>query len=646
MKDENEIIIKSIIDPIYGEIDLANIESQIIETAQFQRLSRIKQLSFAKVKYPSANHTRFEHGIGTYEICKKIINRLDKISSLCNLTELKEYRLEVKLASLLHDIGHSSFSHSIEYALQNNPNIINIEHEKVTEDIILGKLNGFGKSKTINEILVDNSLDVKMIADIAVGNYKNLDYENYYLTDIITGDIGADRIDYLSRDSHHSGVNYGRIQINELLQEMTIIKDSDGRKRLALIYDADRKGIYAPSDLLISRYYHFANLVFQPEIRVLNLMLSEIINIFIDINQDFDFSLFFTYYDDFTLLELLKEVDNEKINYYIDCINNHKMIGFNSTSYDSNRIFHIDDFTPFQISFLMKLIKNPRIKSKFVEEIKTKIRLSNKNTDELLVDVVLNGTSGIPIELYTNARFNNTNNLSSNNESNDFRSILISDKSRIIIELSRSLSNLGFFSIYSNTNLDNFEFSLDILIDKYLVELQKEEHFSDILILILQLSTKSLWNTYKNDFKIYKRIFPGLGRLFSLITRILKHRITSSDYKYKEKIEKYMQFNLRRIDHSSEFVFLHYIYQELILLYGVGLVNINLFPKKLSEEISIINKWEISVSTHGRYYLRRINALEKYKEWIPIIKKYIKEMIKNDSRLLNSYKESTNITKY
>lgn len=646
MNDESEFIIKSIIDPIYNEIGISSIESQIIDTAQFQRLSRIKQLSFANVKYPSANHTRFEHSIGTYEICKRIINQLNKNPSLCDLNELNQYKLEVKLASLLHDIGHSAFSHSIESALQNNLDFVNIKHEQITENIILGKLNGFKESKTINEILVENSLDVQIIADIATGNYNNLRYEHYYFTDIITGDIGADRIDYLTRDSHHSGVNYGRIQINELLQEMTIIKDSDGRKRLALIFDADRKGIYAPSDLLISRYYHFANLVFQPEIRVLNLMLSEIVKIFIDNNPDFDFTKFFTYYDDFSLLELIKKNDNEKINYYISCINNNKIIGFNSTSNDSNHIFHIDDFTPSQISFLMKITKNPKIKSKFINDIKNRIRSSNNNIDELLVDIVLNGSSGIPIELYTNASIDNTTNSLPKNESNYYRSILISDKSRLIIELSRSLSNLGFFSIFSNTYLDNLEFNFDELIDNYMIEIQKEEHFSDILMLILLQSTKLLWKTFKDSFKIYHRIFPGLGRFFSLVVKILKHRINSSDYNYKDKIEKYLQFNLRRIDRDSEFIFYHYIYQELILLYGAGLINLNLFPKKLSEKINIINKWEISVSTHGRYYLQRINALEEYKEWIPLIKKYTSDMIKSDSRLKNSYKESTNMAEF
>src|SRR3989337_3873439 len=102
----------SIIDPIYGRVELTEFENLIISTPEMARLRRIQQLGLADIAFPGANHTRFEHSVGTLFIADKIANAL-------GLGE--EEIVKVRLAALLHDIGHSAFSHVVESVLKRNP---------------------------------------------------------------------------------------------------------------------------------------------------------------------------------------------------------------------------------------------------------------------------------------------------------------------------------------------------------------------------------------------------------------------------------------------------------------------------------------------------------------------------------------------
>ncbi len=176
----NYIIIK---DPLYKQILVDNYFKKYLDSQQFQRLRNIKQTAFVDYVYPNANHTRFSHSIGAYHLMNKILNNgfFENIS--------KKIKKNLLLAALLHDIGHGPFSHSWEKVFSH------FNHEKITKKI-LEKWN----LKGVIEILEKKS------------PYSYL----------LSSTIDIDKLDYMARDSHFSGVSYGVAEVDFILQRMFI----------------------------------------------------------------------------------------------------------------------------------------------------------------------------------------------------------------------------------------------------------------------------------------------------------------------------------------------------------------------------------------------------------------------------------------
>ena len=224
---------KIIRDPIYKDVLIDSSEIDIIDSPEVQRLRNIKQTGLTCMVYPSANHTRFEHSIGTMHIAGEIFKRFDGIDS--NL---------IRIAGLLHDIGHPPFSHTLE--------VNGYNHEYYTKKKIK-KMNF--ENYTPNEII--NVLSSKSIEGM-----------------LLSGDIDADRIDYLMRDSYHTGVAYGSIDYNRLIGSMTIYKDknnSNENNKLAIL----EKGKIAVESLLIARYQMYPTVYMHPTSRISETMLKQ-----------------------------------------------------------------------------------------------------------------------------------------------------------------------------------------------------------------------------------------------------------------------------------------------------------------------------------------------------------------------------------
>ncbi len=198
---------KLIHDSVHGTLQLDEWMVRIADTPQFQRLRRIKQLGFADLVYPGAHHTRFEHSIGSMHVARRLSS--DET---------------VLAASLLHDIGHTPFSHSGERIIQK---YLRKEHEDV-EHII--------KNSTIHDILQDMGLNVKKVVR-AVKEPP------------VSSVIDVDRIDYLLRDSHHTGVAYGVVDFDRLIRKIRF----DGEK----VY-VEQRGVRAVESFLISRYMMYS----------------------------------------------------------------------------------------------------------------------------------------------------------------------------------------------------------------------------------------------------------------------------------------------------------------------------------------------------------------------------------------------------
>jgi len=234
-----------ITDPIHDFIRLNKTEQQIIDTSVFQRLRRIKQLSGAHLTYPGAQHTRFEHSLGVMHIASmagialqsKGITTKDDISNL-------------RLAALLHDIGHGPFSHLFEEVLQRKNKR---SHEQIGKQIIL--------KTEIGDILSKNGFDKKLIHNLAVGEGKL-----QFMNEIVSGALSADMMDYLLRDGYFTGAEHAKIDHNRITYSLDVYK-----KKLAL----DRSALVNFETMMISRFQMFKAVYFHKTVRSGEVMLLE-----------------------------------------------------------------------------------------------------------------------------------------------------------------------------------------------------------------------------------------------------------------------------------------------------------------------------------------------------------------------------------
>ena len=220
---------KSIQDPVHGIIKLEDWMIKIIDTPQFQRLRRIKHLGFANLVYPGANHTRFEHSLGVMHIARLLSEKL----------ELGD---EIVVAGLLHDIGHTPFSHSSERILEK---YAGISHENVKRVI----------RRELKDVLNDLGFSISKIADIISGKKPS----------IVSGDIDVDRMDYLVRDSHYTGVAYGVFDISRLIDKIKFENE----------IIIEQGGIKAAESLLISRFLMYPTVYYHHVSRIARKMYEK-----------------------------------------------------------------------------------------------------------------------------------------------------------------------------------------------------------------------------------------------------------------------------------------------------------------------------------------------------------------------------------
>ena len=236
-------------DPIHGYIHLTNIEKSLIDTQEFQRLRRIRQLAGAHLTYPGAPHSRFEHAIGCCHLAGLVGQRL-KSKIVGKKEDINRIIEEIRIAALLHDIGHGPFSHIFEEVIDVKENKT---HEDMTEKII--------KETKIADILKTNSYDLKIISKLSTAS---CDKKPQYLNDVIGGGLSVDTMDYLLRDSHFTGVEYGKVDVHRVIDSMEIIND-----KLAL----DKAALYAFEALAIGRYEMFRAVYFHRSVRAGEVML-------------------------------------------------------------------------------------------------------------------------------------------------------------------------------------------------------------------------------------------------------------------------------------------------------------------------------------------------------------------------------------
>ncbi|WP_183957582.1 HD domain-containing protein [Staphylococcus hominis] len=279
-------------DPIHKYVHVKDqLIWDLIKTKEFQRLRRIKQLGTLYLAFHTAEHSRFGHSLGVYEIVRRMIdesfvgreawNNKDRPLALC--------------AALLHDLGHGPFSHSFE-------KIFNTDHEAFTQEIITGNTE-------VNEVLSRVSETFPQeVADVI-----NKTHKNKLVISMISSQIDADRMDYLQRDAYFTGVSYGTFDMERILRLMRPSKDE------VLIKES---GMHAVENFIMSRYQMYWQIYFHPVSRggevLLNNCLKRVKQLY---KEDYQFKMypkeFIPFFEGTITIDQYVELDEITVLFYL-----------------------------------------------------------------------------------------------------------------------------------------------------------------------------------------------------------------------------------------------------------------------------------------------------------------------------------------
>ncbi|KYG29278.1 HD domain-containing protein [Alkalihalobacillus trypoxylicola] len=277
-------------DPVHRYIHVRDeLIWELIGTREFQRLRRIRQLGTTYITFHGAEHSRFNHSLGVYEITRRI---LDVFKGRPQWDD--QDRLLTLAAALLHDIGHGPFSHAFE-------KIYGTDHEEWTRKIILGDTE-------VNSILKR----VHPAFPQEVSEVIEKTHPNKLITSIISSQIDADRMDYLLRDAYYTGVSYGQFDIERILRVMRPMEEQVVIKQ---------SGMHAVEDYIMSRYQMYWQVYFHPVSRsaevIINQILKRVKALF---KQGYAFKQeprhFFSFFDEKVSLEDYLRLDESITLYY------------------------------------------------------------------------------------------------------------------------------------------------------------------------------------------------------------------------------------------------------------------------------------------------------------------------------------------
>ena len=268
-------------DPIHAFIRFDADERKIIDSRPFQRLRHIHQLALTYLVYPGATHRRFEHSLGVMEVASRIYDVVTNPENIHDETirrilprpeqyEWHYWRRVLRMAALCHDLGHLPFSHAAEKQLL--PEGWN--HELISMEIICDK-----ELKAIWDALKIQPNDVGKLA-VGPKYYQGETFSDWeaILSEIVTSDaFGADRIDYLLRDSYHAGVAYGRFDHYRLIDTICVLprRMEDESEEPAL--GIEEGGLQSAESLLWARYLMYTQLYFHPVRRIYDIHLQDFI---------------------------------------------------------------------------------------------------------------------------------------------------------------------------------------------------------------------------------------------------------------------------------------------------------------------------------------------------------------------------------
>jgi HD superfamily phosphohydrolase len=249
--------------PVHGFIPFSDWEREIINQPAFQRLRRIRQLAWTDQVYPGAMHTRFEHSLGVMHLASRLYDSIvqrsgDLLRSELTYTDagLDRDRILVRLAALLHDVGHSPFSHGAEELFPFEPSQQKrYRHEQYSAAIIRTQLRGVIENHPLNQ-----NCDIKADAIAALLEGSPEAGRTLFWRELIDEQMDADRMDYLLRDSLHCGVDYGKYDLRRLIVSIRAIPGGNER---GLKLGVAEGGFHAAESLVLARYFMFTQVYFH-----------------------------------------------------------------------------------------------------------------------------------------------------------------------------------------------------------------------------------------------------------------------------------------------------------------------------------------------------------------------------------------------
>ena len=240
-------------DPLWNNIRLDPITFELIDTPAFQRLRYVRQLGLAFLVYPGATHSRFEHALGTYHLARRALTLFEEHEDYASIG--RDECMLIRVAALLHDIGHYPFSHALE-------EIGALNHEEVARPLICQ-----GEVATILRRELGHDAPERIVALIRGGSESPLQ-------GLISGSIDLDKLDYLRRDAFMCGVSYGEIDVDRLLNALTLVRDPDtGRPTVGMV----EKGLSALESLLFAKYQMYRNVYWHHAVRSATAMYKRLV---------------------------------------------------------------------------------------------------------------------------------------------------------------------------------------------------------------------------------------------------------------------------------------------------------------------------------------------------------------------------------
>jgi HD superfamily phosphohydrolase len=229
-------------DPLWDNIRLDPAAVSVLDTAPVQRLRYVRQLGHAFLVYPGATHSRFEHALGAFHLTRLALASLEERGELDPVSA--DERLAVRLAALLHDIGHYPFSHGLEEA--------GFPHH---EALGVAKLSGGDLGTVLGGLGVARLPEA--IGALIQGHSRSP------VQGLISGSLDLDKIDYLSRDARMCGVPYGAVDVDRLLASLTLVETAPGRFEVGVL----EKGVSALESLLFAKYQMYRNVYWHHAVR-------------------------------------------------------------------------------------------------------------------------------------------------------------------------------------------------------------------------------------------------------------------------------------------------------------------------------------------------------------------------------------------